>query len=370
MLRLRPHALHSARRALLQPRPRPQLLLQARTYVDGARADFDQDYDADNSAARRKRLRALLAALAPDEAAAAHAHAELEGVMAAHAQGGVFRDRAELESAVRAAQEHLASGPQGSLVQSLPKKAEAESTGGSADAAAAAAAPAVVEDEPDEPSVVELSEAERRTIYGLRLSLALPRLLPLWEREVYAADPELPLPRVLEVAHALASGAPQAALGLELPAAALSEPTPAQVSEAAVRVVTGAHPLFVELLRRSELLLPKEEERLKALDSAVLVAAMRRETLFGRVRRMLGSPAVPPDALGDGVLKAAAQRAPRETQLYACLGSEAALHEGLAAAFFGYHDRRTTRWRRTKATGKYLGIFFSLNILDFVMSNV
>lgn len=360
---LRPRAVHSARRVLL--RPRPQLLLQARTYVDGARADFEHDYEADNSTARRKQLRALLAALTPDEEAAQAAQVEIEGVMAAYAQDGVFRDRAELESAVRAAQDHLASAAQGSLVQSLPSKPEAESTGGSADAAA----PAVVEDDSDEPSVVVLSEAERRTIYGLRLSLALPRLLPLWEREVYAAEPELPLPRVLEVARSLASGTPQAALELELPADA-SEPTPAQVSEAAARVVAGAHPLFVELLRRSELLLPKEEDRLRTLDSAVLVKAMRHETLARRVRRMLGSPAVPPAALGDGVLQAAAQRAPREAQLYACLGSEAVLHEGLAAAFFGYHDRRTTRWRRFKATGKYLGLFFSLNILDFFLTNV
>lgn len=364
MLRFRPNALHSARRVLA--RPRPQLLLQARTYVDGARADFENDFEADNSTARRKRLRALLAALAPDEAAAQAAHAELEGVMAAHAQDGVFRDRAALEGAVKAAQDQLASGPQGSLVQSLPesKPAKGEATGGST---GAAAAPAVVEDEPEESSVVELSEAERRTIYGLRLSLALPRLLPLWEREVYAADPELPLPRVLEVARALASGAPQAALELELPADGL-QPSPAQVTEAATRVVANAHPLFVELLRRSELLLPKEEERLRALDSAVLLKAMRRETLGRRLRRMVGS--LPPSELVDGVLQAATQRTPREAQLYACLTSEAALHEGLAAAFFGQHDRRTTRWRRTKFSGKYLGLFFSLNILDFCLANV
>ena len=75
------------------------------------------------------------------------------------------------------------------------------------------------------------------------------------------------------------SGDPLALLRLELEhgVAAGTEPSPAQVREAALRVVSNAQPLHVALLLQSELLLPKEEERLKGLEAS---ATLRNELRF------------------------------------------------------------------------------------------
>ena len=70
-----------------------------------------------------------------------------------------------------------------------------------------------------------------------------------------------------------------------------SEPTPLQVREAAHRVVTNAQPLHAALLRRSGLLLPKEEARLKKLEASTkLRNELRRESLWQRLCRMASSP--------------------------------------------------------------------------------
>ena len=77
-------------RAASVARPRPSLLLSpsSRAYITGARHDFEHDFEVENSAQRRKQLRAFFAALAPDEASALATERELEQVMLPHTHGG------------------------------------------------------------------------------------------------------------------------------------------------------------------------------------------------------------------------------------------------------------------------------------------
>ena len=413
-------------------RHRPgRLPCSSRTYITGARNDFENDFEAKNSAKRRTELQAFLATLRPDEAAALATQRELERVMSPFAPGGHFSSRDDLANAVRAAQDHLAHDEATSLVRSLPAVAEPAATepaaGEAAGVGSAAAGPTppessgtapsaaagaggsgirlgpqhdswhpegpigsteakAAEQEVAEPPVVaddseeavrepmQLTEAERQAIYSLRASLALPQLLTLWDRQSGLADGspayEMPLARAVEVARTLGSGEPLAALQLELEHAVApgADPSPAQVREAAHRVVANAQPLYAALLRRSGLLLPKEEARLLKLEaSAALRDELRRQSLGERLRRVFGSRALRP--LGPAWLGDAAEKEPREARLYAALASEAALHDSLATAFFACHDRWTTRRRRALGTAKYLGLFVSLNMLDFLLTN-
>lgn len=421
--------------AIARHRPGRLPCSSSRTYITGARNDFENDFEAKNSAKRRTELQAFLATLRPDEAAALATQRELERVMSPFARGGHFSSRDELADAVRAAQDHLAHAEATSLVRSLPAVAEpaatepaaGEATGvgsaaagptppessGTATSAAAgaggsgiqlgpqhdswhpegpigsteakAAEQKVAEQKVAEPPVVaddseavrepmQLTEAERQAIYSLRASLALPQLLTLWDRQSGLADGlpayEMPLARAVELARTLGSGDPLAALQLELEHAVApgSDPSPAQVREAAHRVVANAQPLYAALLRRSALLLPKEEARLLKLEaSAALRDELRRHSLWQRLRRVLGSRGLRPE--GPAWLGDAAEKEPREARLYAALASEAALHDSLATAFFACHDRWTTRRRRAIGTAKYLGLFVSLNMLDFLLTN-
>ncbi len=415
-------------------RHRPgRLLCSSRTYITGARNDFENDFEVKNSAKRRTELQAFLAVLRPDETAALATQGELERVMSPFARGGYFASRADLADAVRAAQDHLAGAEATSLVRSLPAVAEPaatepaageaaaadsatagatlpESSGTAPSAAAAeggsgirlgpqhgswhpegptgttepgaaeqkvAETPVVADDSEAEREPMELTEAERQAIHSLRVSLALPQLVTLWERQSAAAPAspaspayEMSLARAVEVARTLGSGEPLAALQLELELAveAGSEPSAAQVREAAHRVVANAQPLYAALLRRSGLLLPKEEARLLKLEaSAAMRNELRHQSLWQRLRRMASSPPQRPE--GPAWLGDAAEKEPREARLYAALASEAALHDSLATAFFACHDRWTTRRRRAKGTAKYLGLFVSLNMLDFLLTN-
>jgi hypothetical protein len=427
MLRMRGGAFRLA--AIARHRP-GRLLCSSRTYITGARNDFENDFEAKNSAKRRTELQAFLAVLRPDETAALATQGELERVMSPFARGGYFASRADLADAVRAAQDHLASAEATSLVRSLPAVAEPaatepaageaaavdsaaagatppESSGAAPSAAAAeggsgirlgpqhgswhpegptgttepkaaeqkvAEPPVVADDSEAEREPMELTEAERQAIHSLRVSLALPQLVTLWERQSAAAPAspayEMPLARAVEVARTLGGGEPLAALQLELEHAVEtgSVPSAAQVREAAHRVVANAQPLYAALLRRSGLLLPKEEARLLKLEaSAAMRDELRQQSLWQRLRRMTGSPPQRPE--GPAWLGDAAEKEPREARLYAALASEAALHDSLATAFFACHDRWTTRRRRAKGTAKYLGLFVSLNMLDFLLTN-
>ena len=398
-------------------RHRPgRLLCSSRTYITGARNDFENQFEVANSAKRRTELQAFLAALRPDESAALATQSELERIMSPFARGGHFASRADLADAVRAAQDHLAGAESTSLVRSLPAAEEPAATEPAATepaatepaaAGTAAAAPAAVGPTPPESSAaepaaaaaasadvaapkaaeavtadegevartpMELTEPERQAVYSLRMSLALPQLLALWERRSAAAPAaagyEMPLAGAVEAARTLGSGEPLAALQLELElaAAAGSEPSPAQVREAAHRVVANAQPLHAALLRRSGLLLPKEAARLQGLESSTALRnELRSQSLWQRLRRMASSPPQRPE--GPAWLGDAAEKEPREARLYAALASEAALHDSLATAFFACHDRSSTRRRRAKGTAKYLGLFVSLNMLDFLLTN-
>lgn len=412
-------------------RHRPgRLLCSSRTYIAGARNDFEHEFEVKNSAKRRTELQAFLAVLRPDETAALATQGELERVMSPFARGGHFASRADLADAVRAAQDLLAGAEATSLVRSLPAVAEPAATepaageaaaadsaaagatppelSGTAPSAAAAAeggsgirlgpqhgswhpegptgttepkaaeekvaAPVVADDSEEEREPMELTEPERQAVYSLRVSLALPQLVTLWERQSAAAPAspayEMPLARAVEVARTLGSGEPLAALQIELEHAveAGSQPSAAQVREAAHRVVANAQPLYAALLRRSGLLLPEEEARLLKLEaSAAMRNELRHQSLWQRLRRMASSPPQRPE--GPAWLGDAAEKEPREARLYAALASEAALHDSLATAFFACHDRSSTRRRRAKGTAKYLGLFVSLNMLDFLLTN-
>ena len=429
LLRLRSGAI----RLTVVAKHQPGRLLCSRTYITGARNDFENEFEVKNSAKRRTELQAFLAVLRPDETAALATQGELERVMSPFTHGGHFVSRADLADAVRAAQDHLAGAEATSLARSLPAAAEPATTepaaaepaaaepaaagvmppesSGTAPSTAAAeggirlgpqhgswhpegkimdaveakaaeqkaaeqkvAAPVVADDGEVEREPMELTEPERQAVYSLRVSLALPQLVTLWERQSAAAPAspgyEMPLDQAVEVARTLGSGEPLVALQLELEhtVGVGSEPSPAQVREAAHRVVTNAQPLYAALLRRSGLLLPKEEARLQKLEaSTALRDELRRESLWQRLRRMASSP--PPRPEGPAWLGDAAEEQPREARVYAALASEAALHESLATAFFMCHDRWSTRRRRAKFTAKYFGLFVSLNMLDFLLTN-
>ena len=65
-------------------RHRPgRLLCSSRTYIAGARNDFEHEFEVKNSAKRRTELQAFLAVLRPDETAALATQGELERVMQA-----------------------------------------------------------------------------------------------------------------------------------------------------------------------------------------------------------------------------------------------------------------------------------------------
>ena len=56
--------------------------------------------------------------------------------------------------------------------------------------------------------------------------------------------------------------------------------------------------------------------------------------------------------------------------LFAALSSEASLHQSLMRSLFSYHDRLATRRRRGRNAVKGTLLFFSLNILDFTITNL
>ena len=60
----------------------------------------------------------------------------------------------------------------------------------------------------------------------------------------------------------------------------------------------------------------------------------------------------------------------RDAELFGALASDAALQRRIMGALFSYHDRWSTRRRRAVNAVKYTLLFFGLNILDFVITNL
>ena len=102
----------------------------------------------------------------------------------------------------------------------------------------------------------------------------------------------------------------------------------------------------------------------KSGDAAMVVSEIRRKPMLTPCgHRLRGGGA----ASGTDRDVAAADRS--DSALYACLASERALQEGLTKALT-YHDRLSTRRRRRRNAVKYTMLFFSLNILDFIITNM
>ena len=59
-----------------------------------------------------------------------------------------------------------------------------------------------------------------------------------------------------------------------------------------------------------------------------------------------------------------------DAALFAALSNDGTLHQGLTSALFSYTDRQSTRRRRCVNAVKYTGLFVSLNLLDFTITNI
>ena len=270
----------------------------------------------------------------------------------------------------------------------------------------AAATPPPDDDDPPEPDV--LSEEQRRTVVALQTSVALEALPSLWHQlpratfvdphsfaEASASsagassdgspdgggrahtvdDASVPLSVALDAAAAISSLDPWDRIRLHVRltngGAEASTPSTAQLKVAALTTAEGAYSLTTALLRRFEMLSDAESERMDELraaksgDAAMVVSEIRRKPMLTRAwHRLRGGGA----AGGTDRDVAAADRS--DSALYACLESERALQEGLTKALFAYHDRLSTRRRRRRNAVKYTLLFFSLNILDFIITNM
>ena len=77
-----------------------------------------------------------------------------------------------------------------------------------------------------------------------------------------------------------------------------------------------------------------------------------------------------PLSLLDRAADAWDRRDRRDAELFGALTSDAVMQRRIMAALFSYHDRWSTRRRRLVNAVKYTCLFFGLNILDFVITNL
>jgi hypothetical protein len=384
----------------------PVLVQPRRTFVGGA---FETDFEESRAKVRRKRIGAFLAAFEklPEDAAALQeeVQAVVRSTLSEHAPHGHFESRDQLVAAIDSTRGQLEAWQAAGALKldwaadrelkslglpnadggadnsgSGPSDQKGASTGAEAPpqqsaaaAAYAAATPQVApaapadEDEPPEPDV--LTDEQRKTLIGLRASVALQGLPGLWE-QLSRAPADVPLPAVLEAAQALTSLEPWERLRLHLKLSRSDGPVDlsAQLKSAAVSTAEGSYPLTAVLLERFEMLSEEESSRiveLKDKAAPTLVEEIRKKPMLTRLwHRLAGGRTV------DGTDREVAAADRTDIALYASLESERTLQEALTKALFSYHDRLSTRRRRRRNAVKYTLLFFSLNILDFVITNM
>ena len=399
----------SARRPLVGT-----LVSSRRQFWGGA---FETEFEEAHAKKRRSRLRSFFAAL-NDLPPLGDAQKELISKALSEssirADGQSFGTKLELSAAVETARAALATQQTASLCLELPSDdGDKPGSAGSAaspeeqsmalphrqpDAATSASAamaaaqpqtpPPVVDDDDDKPPDV-FTEEQVATLLSLRASYALAELPDLWDK-LPLEDLRLPVQSALDAADALCDGSPWRRLHfhLELQRGISNDPeavfnasdvSKEELCDAAVRIAHNTVPLTVELLKRSTMLSEQEEERLDKMPSdahgsttpLVLTTELRRRTYLQRAYHKVR---------GDFAVNAADGYAPTlaeigetyraDAALFAALSSEASLHQSLMRSLFSYHDRLATRRRRGRNAVKGTLLFFSLNILDFTITNL
>lgn len=383
-----------------------------RSFVGGA---FATEFDEIRAKARRSRLRSFLASLEqlPTGSCEGSVQVEVQRLVHAelseHAPAGAFHSREQLRVAVDAARARLSELQTESLKLEIKPSSGAETSASPAAAAMAAAQPASppqrVEDEDAPPD--ELTQPQQDTLVSLRAACALSVLPNLWERlprtesgsgstsaavqaspasgvKETAGMPPLPLGVVVDAAETLVRADPWATVRFHAEVGGGEEARIEQLRVAAAATAEASFAWTREILLRTELLDESEQERLSSLSdgaSATVTAELRRRTMMQKLWHRI-SPTRAVGADSDHAEGGSGARVDRDSNeaisaidradaaLFDAMRNDVALQSGMTAALFSYHDRLSTRRRRQINAVKYTGLFISLNILDFILTNV